>query len=59
MAGKWSIELLNLVVSDCRSINVVQYIISSDNLGSFIVIIILKFNNMGLIEEINEVYHQR
>jgi hypothetical protein len=59
VAGKWNIQLLNLLICDNRLVNVVQYIISSEKLGSFIVIAILKYNNMGLIEEINEVYHQR
>ncbi|MFN7038233.1 MAG: hypothetical protein ACK4OM_01490 [Alphaproteobacteria bacterium] len=54
----WNIKPNNIIQSDNAEICVVQYELHSANLGNFITIAILGYNN-GLIEEINEVYNQK
>ncbi len=58
-AVSWSIKLHNLIPCNKSHICVVQYDITAKKLGIFIVSSILKFNNKGHVEVIDEVFHQK
>lgn len=58
MAGAFTIDLLDTIPSPQDSASVVRYVLNSTYKGKFTTIAILRFNEDGLITEINEVYNR-
>lgn len=56
-AGRWQVELIECLPCADNKTAVVRYDIVAENAGGFHVIAILRYNQNGLLEEVNEVYH--
>lgn len=58
MVGKWTIETLDTLASPESNTCVVRYVLKSKKKGTFITMAILRYNDKGLITEVNEVYNK-
>jgi hypothetical protein len=56
--GPWTIENLDTIISPQQKTCVVRYVLKSAQGGNFTTIGILRFDDKGLITEINEVYNK-
>ncbi|MBS0271027.1 MAG: hypothetical protein JSR85_00065 [Proteobacteria bacterium] len=56
--GPWTIENLDTIISSQQNTCVVRYVLKSAQGGNFTTIGILRFDDKGLIREINEVYNK-
>ncbi len=57
-AGKWTIEVKELMGFQDEKRCLIRYHLNSTNLGTFDVMATLRMNPGGLIEEVDEVYYQ-
>ena len=57
--GKYSLETLEIVASFDDRLAVVRHLVNTENAGSQIVFVILRYDSDFRITEINEVYNRK
>lgn len=56
--GSWTVENIDTIVSSEDHACVVRYVLKSSKKGTFTTMAILRFDDKGLISEVNEVYNK-